>query len=392
MLVDFSARVYGVVARLIPASIAGYVLPGLRRQIRVVGATAVEDAPTRLLIGPANSAGQGYAWARAAELLPDVTAVNVTFRGDDDVFAFTADHVVPASALVGNHRWRQLQRKALHTRFTHVIVESGAHLYEPQGPVLRLVEELQQAGVRPALLWHGSDIRVPSRHAAHESESPFRHDAYPDTAVLEAITHKNHALVAQAGVPVFVSTPDLLLDLPDATWLPVVVDPERWTQPAPRRSRAGRRPLVVHAPSRAGLKGSAMIADTVARLHDEGVIDYREVRGIPSADIPALYGSADIVLDQFSLGIYGVSACEAMAAGCVVVSHVSDQVRATVRERTGLELPIVEARAQELERVLRALASDPGRCEQRMAEGSRFVRAVHDGTRSASVLMAFLSS
>ena len=52
-------------------------------------------ASRRVFIGPANSAGQGYAWARAiSRHCPDVTAANFTFkRGRLD---FPADHLVSA--------------------------------------------------------------------------------------------------------------------------------------------------------------------------------------------------------------------------------------------------------------------------------------------------------
>ncbi len=45
---------------------------------------------------------------------------------------------------------------------------------------------------------------------------------------------------------------------------------------------------------------------------------------MPADAMPEVYGGADIVLDQFPLGTYGVAACEALVAGRLVVSHVSD--------------------------------------------------------------------
>lgn len=389
---ELTDRIHSAAIRWLPPAVSARVLPRLVRQFREAGVTTVRDAPRRLLIGPVNSAAQGYAWARAAERLPDVAAANLALRSSSDVFGFPADHAVPASAMLTNHRWRQAERKAIHEGFTHVIIESGRHLYDPSESVLQLIDELKQRGIRPALLWHGSDVRVPSAHAAREPDSPFRGELYPDTKVLETITRANHEIIAQTDVPVFIPTLDLLLDLPSATWLPIVVEPEQWARAAARPPRAGRRPVVVHAPSLAGLKGSALISETVARLHDEGVIDYRDVRGLPASEMPALYGQADIMLDQFSLGIYGAAACEAMAGGCVVVSHVSDQVRSATAERTGLALPIVEARAAELDGVLRRLAGDPALIEQHASEGVRFVNEVHDGRRSAQVLDSFLST
>lgn len=389
---ELTDHFYNLALRVLPSEFAGRVLPRLVKQFRESGVTVVGDAPRRLFIGTVNSAGQGYAWARAAERLPGVAAANLEFRGDGDIFSFDADHVVSAAVPAKNVRWRRAERRAIHERFTHVLIESARHPYEPDGAVLDLVDDLHASGIRAALLWHGSDIRIPSEHARREPDSPFRSGQYPDTDVLETITRRNHEIARRAGVPVFVSTPDLLLDLPDARWLPVVIVPERWSEAASDRRPAAGPLTVVHAPSRAGLKGSALIADTVARLHAEGIIDYREVRDVPASRMPTLYGRADVVLDQFSLGIYGVAACEAMAAGCAVVSHVSEQVRSEVRARTGLALPIVESSAAHLDSVLRELASDASRRQRIAEEGVRFVREVHDGRRSAHALEGFLAT
>ena len=67
------------------------------------------------------------------------------------------------------------------------------------------------------------------------------------------------------------------------------------------------------APSNSALKGDPSIDAQLRGLEREGLIEYRRVEGIPYSNMPQLYRTADIVLDQFRLGDYGVSACEAMA-------------------------------------------------------------------------------
>ncbi|WP_448711300.1 glycosyltransferase [Microbacterium profundi] len=241
-----------------------------------------------------------------------------------------------------------------------------------------------------ALLWHGSDIRNPEHHARAEMDSPFRDGSYPEQERLRQIVAANHAFMTSSGVPSFVSTPDLLASAPHATWLPVVVDPDRWSSTATAPPMQRTRPVVVHAPSRAGLKGSALIADTVRALDAEGIIEYRELSGVSADQMPAVYGDADIVLDQFSLGIYGVAACEALAGGRIVVSHVSDDVRKRVRAFTGRDLPILESRAADLEATLRRVISSPSDAKALAATGPEFIRAIHDGRRSSEVLRSYL--
>lgn len=353
---------------------------------------AVSGAPTavRLLVAPTNSAGQGWAWARAAERLPGVgaRAMQIDMRRFQN---FAADQSVTRGEYRWSTRWQRAQRRAVLERATHVLLESASPLF---GDPLRRdaraeLRALQRAGIRVALLFHGSDIRSPARHRAHARWSPFGPGGWDQTAALERVTAENAALVAEVDLPVFVSTPDLLRDVPAAQWLPVVVDVERWrTERAPLTT--GQRPLVVHIPSRTIVKGTDLIDPVLRQLADEGLIDYRSITGLSNDEMVAAYGAADVVVDQLRIGTYGVAACEAMAAGRVVVSHVDEQVRGEVLARTGLELPVVEATADTLEAVIRGIVDGPAAARERAGLGPAFVRAVHDGGRSAEALRPFL--
>src|SRR5690606_33676634 len=128
--------------------------------------------------------------------------------------------------------------------------------------------------------------------------------------------------------PVFVSTPDLLLDVPEATLLPVVVDVDTWAaaaQAANSPKSPAAAPTVMHIPSNASIKGSPHVDRVATELAERGVIRYERLSGVPAAQMPETVAQADIVVDQLLLGSYGVAACEAMAAGRAVVGNVSDQ-------------------------------------------------------------------
>jgi hypothetical protein len=274
------------------------------------------------------------------------------------------------------------------SRQTHVIWESGLPLLGRRYDVAAEVARLSERGIRAALLFHGSDIRPPVRHAETSPWSPFREGSGP-TRTLDEQAAANAALAAELQVPVFVSTPDLLRWMPEATWCPVVVDPATWRAAAAVRSPR-RRPVVAHAPSLGWLKGTELIEPLVRRLADEGLIEYRQARGVAHADMPAFYAGADIVLDQFVLGIYGVAACEAMAAGRLVLSHVDAGTRARVLELTGRELPIHEVTLDTLEAEIRRVVAEPTAFAWLRESGPAFVDEFHDGRRSAAALAPFL--
>lgn len=392
MIISAAKWLAGRMMRLVPEGILGRLLPGkfrfdARNTPRPPNAP---DARIRLFIAPVNYAGQGHQWARAVVANIDgASAVNMVCRIGSD-FRHPADNVVPLGYYAASKRWQRMQRDAVTAGFTHVMIESekqpfGAVLDETvQGQARRL----QAHGVSVMMLCHGSDIRLPSRHITNNPGSPFLDSLAAVSPVLERIAAGNRKLLDELGLPVFVSTPDLLLDVPYATWLPVVVDPNLWRSDVSPFTR--EIPVVAHAPSSGSVKGSEVIDPLLRRLDAEGAIAYRRVEALPFEEMPQLYRDADIVIDQLRLGDYGVSACEAMAAGRIVVGHVSERSRSYVKTTTGRELPIVEATVDDLEAVLRQIVADRERSRARAKDGVEFVSEVHDGRLAADVLRPFL--
>ncbi|MDQ2697788.1 MAG: hypothetical protein M3Y46_03260 [Actinomycetota bacterium] len=345
--------------------------------------------PTRLVIGPANSAGQGFRWARAVERASShVSAISVqgTRTGP---FKPEVDIRVPFAVYQRSAVWHDRFERMLGEQ-THAIWESGLPLLGRRlgSDTMAEMRWASGRGVQPGLMFHGSDIRPPLRHAQAHPWSPYR-DASGPLRALERTTRENAEIAATAGVPTFVSTPDLLEWLPGSTWVPVVVDPAAW-RVAGSSTAPHRVPVVVHAPTQRWIKGTDLIEPTLERLHAEGVIDYRPLTAVPHAAMPAVYGSADIVLDQFRLGSYGVAACEALAAGRLVMGHVDARTRELVRAETGLELPIHETTIESLEHDLRRVSAQPDDVASLRSLGPAFVEAVHDGRRSAAALAGFL--
>ncbi|MBZ2196449.1 glycosyltransferase [Occultella gossypii] len=354
------------------------------------GRPAVPDTPVRLFVGPANFAGQGYLWARAVErCVPGVSAVSFAPHVPG-AFDFPVDYRVPQATYLDDFEFHERHLAYVRGEFTHVLFEAARPLFGRSYGLNFLNESklLTKAGLAVAVIAHGTDVRLPSRHAATYAHSPFRGDLVPETPLLEDRAVRNLARIAAFTGPAFVSTPDLLLDLPSATWCPVVVDVDRWHTALPPMER--RIPLVVHAPSKSHVKGTDLVETALEGLVARGLIDYRRIEGVPAAEMTRVYTEADIVLDQFRLGSYGVAACEAMAAGRVVIGNVSEFVRDHAADACGTELPIIQADGTDLARVVESILDDPSAARERAAAGIRFVRAVHDGAASAGILQDFL--
>lgn len=382
----------GRALRVLPEALVGRMLPGEYRfdASAIPAPVTVPTAPIRLFIAPANYAGQGWQWARALERqFPDVGARNMVARMSGD-FKHPADNVVDVGYYAASKTWQRQQREVVASGFTHTLVEAerwpfGAVLDET---VEQQVRWLLERGLSVAMVCHGTDIRLPSRHMERYPDSLFR-DALKEIAPrLERTARSNRQLLDGLGLQVFVTTPDLILDVPYATWLPSIVDPKVWrSEHTPLRRPV---PVVVHAPSKGATKGSNVIDPIMRRLHDEGLISYRRVSKVPHAEMPGVIRDADIVIEQIRMGDYSVAGIESMCAGRVVVGHVSEHTREHVQSTTGWRLPVVEARAETLEKVVRDIVANPEHYQAVARDGASYVDAVHSGPLTAKILERFL--
>ncbi|MGV2983046.1 glycosyltransferase [Microbacterium sp. AGC85] len=347
--------------------------------------TQVPDSPIRLYIAPTNYSGQAYAWARAVEAADERIAARNLAVELPGGFRFPADTVVPIATVNASTSWADAEWNAAK-QFTHVLVEAERSMFGRRfgREVAAEITAMHAAGVSVAYLCHGTDIRDPDAHARRTSWSPYPED--PRTETLRADAAKNLALLRSLPLPTFVSTPDLLDDVPWAKWCPVVVDPTRFA--VEHQPFGDGTPIVMHASSSAVQKGSHLIEDSLAPLIVSEQIDYRLVTGVAATDMPGIYAAADIVLDQFRLGSYGVAACEAMAAGRVVIGHVLPSVRDRIHKITGMELPILEATPDTLLDVITEVVQKPASATAIAATGPAYVRAVHSGAASARTLIA----
>ncbi|WP_051426100.1 glycosyltransferase family 4 protein [Jiangella gansuensis] len=364
-------------------------LLGRPLEIPAAGAGTEWVAPTaeqpRLLIGPSNSAGQAWQWATAVErYLPQVRAESL--MADTGEFNFRAHRAVPSDQFRTDAAWMVDFASYVLRNVTHVLFEAARPLLgQARGQLFNSdLPTFEPAGITTGLIFHGSEIRDPKLHREWYRYSPFA-DPYDElTGRLQRACQTVHNAIRDYEGPRFVTTPDLLDFVENGIWLPVVVavDELRTDRPVLERER----PIVVHAPSRSALKGSAFVDPVLQDLHDRGLVEYRRLEGLPHSELMAIIQDSDIVIDQLLLGSYGVAACEAMAAGRVTVGHVADQVRSAIPA----DLPLVEATPDDLRTVIERIVTERDEAIKSAAAGVDYVQRFHDGRESARVLRGFL--
>lgn len=377
----------------LPDSIGRVVRPGRYRGMpaELPPIEPMPDAPRRVLIGALNTAGQAHRWAQALSALPDTTAVSLSRI--DAGFAFPVDIAVPGVVGLASADWQREHVRVRGYSATDVIIESGLPLFGPAfgWNLVREVRALQKRGIRVAVVCHGSDVRDFDALNARNPHSPY---LLPDYARrLRAMSRRSaevRRVIRRAGVPVLGSTQGVLVDMPEAHWVPVVIDPEAWrVDGSPLADDTV--PLVVHAPSQASIKGSDVVDAVLEQLVAEGVVRYERLAHVAHDEVRDVYRRADIMIDSLRTGGYGVAACEAMAAGRVVISNAAPLYRQLLRDSHGFELPVIQADPSTLESVLRGVLTDRSTARAIAAEGPAYVAALHDGRESARVITAALA-
>lgn len=346
--------------------------------------TTVPKSPIRLYISPTNYAGQAFMWARAVENFKSgIGASNLEIRIPGG-YQFESDAEVDMPIFNTSNKWAD-QEYSRAIEFSHVLIEAERPMFGVKfnQNLEKEIQKLREENISVAFMCHGTDVRDPDLHSSLTPWSPYIED--PRTVFLREDVIKNKALIHKMSLPVFVSTPDLLLDIPTAYWCPVVIDIEKFV--SNRSSFSSPTPLVVHLSSNPHQKGTLLIMPILEKLKREALIDFEVVTSAKSSEIPELLDRADIVLDQFRSGSYGTAACEAMAAGRVVIGHVIPQVREAVQNLTGLSLPILEATPDTLEIVLREVVLKQDWSKLVEVQGRDFVSAIHSGGYSARQLI-----
>jgi hypothetical protein len=144
----------------------------------------------------------------------------------------------------------------------------------------------------------------------------------------------------------------------------------RATPPRPESPRL----LIAHAPNHMHFKGTAYLEAAVQRLQKAGVdIELVKVAGVPNPEVMRIFGTVDVVADQFIGGAYGYAALEAMALGKPVLTYV----RSPDLVEAADECPLLNATPDVLDDVLLWLVQNRHRLPAIGAQGRAYVERWH---------------
>ena len=347
-----------------------------------------------ILIGPTNSAGQATLWSRALTR-QGFPSQSLRISNDPAAEWFNADIEIPRLEWT-TREGRIALAKKVASAYEAVLFESMRPLFSLHSQrdysANRCFEDiklLKRVKVRSAIVFHGSDIRDTSAHARREHFSPYRTltPELEQLALRATEFRKAGRKATWRRIPVFVTTPDLLLDMPRAKWLPITIDVDTFANAGRSRpcwSTPGL-PKVLFQPSKAWLKSADLVLPTLKNLQQEGIIDLLDGASIPHDQMPSKIAEADIVIDRFD-GVAGVASIEALASKRIVIANIAPWAY----KRAEVIPPVLHATPDTLESLLRKISSEGTKFPHDFEAGLLYAQKWHDGSESARRILRFL--
>jgi glycosyltransferase involved in cell wall biosynthesis len=235
-------------------------------------------------------------------------------------------------------QWRALARLLPHTDVFHFYFGLTLVPKRLQFPILRALRK------KSVFHYLGSDIR--------------------------GKTPEQLAYGRRAGAQI-VGSYDAIRWVPEADVIPPGIDLTRY-MPVPPSER--ERPIVLHAPSNRGRKGTEHVIAACAGLD----VDLQIVEGLPHEEARRRYEAADIVVDQLNAGWYGLFAIEAMALAKPVVTYLHEEAVRRTEDAFGIRVPLVPTTRETLADTLRPLVASAAERRRIGAESRAYVEQVHD--------------
>lgn len=324
---------------------------------------------TKLAIGPANYAGQAYAWSRAVRKYLGIDAFSFGGRSS---FNF------PVDIEDGN----SYEKIVAEGDYTHILID-GFVPFLGVGNFKTDIYELMRMGKPIGLIAHGSEFRDPKKHIRQVQHSHFHNAPANYTRALVKYCRMTHKIARHTGLPLFVSTPDLLLEGLPGTWLPVTVTGWECDRPL-----SPKIPKVLHHPSRTDppIKGSKFIVPVLQSLADEGRIDLINSEMGAHVGVKPLVHSCDILVEQILIGSYGVAAVEGMMAGKLVVGYVTPEVRKIA------DPPIVDARPDKFEETMKKILDNWDYYRKYADAGRSYADTFHNGWAAADAIRNWIDN
>lgn len=133
-------------------------------------------------------------------------------------------------------------------------------------------------------------------------------------------------------------------------------------------------PVLLHAPSNYGYKGSKYLVEAIEKLKEEFEFEFKLISNINLSTLYEEISKADLVIDQLIQGWYGMLPLEAMMFEKPVICYLRDDV---VKSLPG-ECPVVNANPETIYSVLKTMLENRSTWKDIGRKGREYVIKYHD--------------
>lgn len=134
-------------------------------------------------------------------------------------------------------------------------------------------------------------------------------------------------------------------------------------------------PVILHAPSNFGYKGTKFLLDAIEILKNEYAFSFRLVQNVAVNELYKEISNADIVVDQLIQGWYGLLPLEAMMYEKPVICYLRDDLLKSIPG----DCPIINANPETIYSVLKKMLDNRSTWLETGKKGKDFVIKYHDG-------------
>ena len=138
-------------------------------------------------------------------------------------------------------------------------------------------------------------------------------------------------------------------------------------------------PVILHAPSNFGYKGTQYLIDAVNKLKNEFNFEFRLVNNVTINELYKEIEKADLVVDQLIQGWFGMLPLEAMMYKKPVVCYVRNDVLKQLPD----DFPMINANPSTIYNVLKELLQNRSKWKKIGEEGRIYVEKYHDAKNVA---------
>jgi len=319
-------------------------------------------APMRVLHAPCNFGNQSWVLSRAERKLGLKSEVVVNYLNAFDqpadrvlgtVGGKSADHLTARKTALSSAPY---DFDVYHYYFGRSLA-SWDDIDELASESFSDLKRARELGKPIIMTLQGCDARLAgesNKRNAFTPCAPNRCPAYE--SCLSTYDHQRRRLI-QNILPlcdkVFYLNPELGHFVPNATFLPYA-NVDIW-KVRPQQKAANAIPRILHAPSLAGIKGTAAILAALESLSKRHAFEVVLVENRTHEEAMAIYQTADIAIDQIFAGWYGGLSVELMAMGIPVMSYLREQDFANAPATMIRDLPVLNIRPDRLEQDIEAV-------------------------------------